>query len=266
MKPDWLFFDLDDTVLPQETSVLAALEDTCRLVADRCRFSTDQLMRFLCERADRLWQEVGYSDHVEQLGVAWWEGLWGRFDDGDDPELARLCEIAPDFRLRTWQTLLDRAQVIGPLDAHQLAEAFITYRLRRLIPYPETADVLNRLRSRYRLGMITNGAPDIQKAKLSRSGLDVYFGVVVISGEIGIGKPAPEMFRRALDAADVMPDEAVMVGNSLAHDIAGAQQVGMVGVWVNRHAQRPKTDVAPDAEVTDLLGLLDLFDGNDGPN
>ena len=75
-------FDLDDTLMPQETSVMEALAETCRLAAERCRCDTEELVGVVCAVADRVWREVGYSDHVDQLGIAWWEGLWGRFDDG----------------------------------------------------------------------------------------------------------------------------------------------------------------------------------------
>ena len=259
MNPRWLFFDLDDTLVPQETSVLAALEDTCRLIADRSRFGTDELVRYLCREAERLWRQVGYSDYIEQLGIAWWEGLWGRFDDGDDPELQRLREVAPTFRTRTWQALSDRCGVTEPGLADRLGQAFITYRLRRLIPYPEASEVLNRLQQQYQLGLITNGAPDIQRDKLTRSGLGTSFEVVVISGEVGVGKPDPGIFREALDRAGVSADAAVMIGNILDHDVAGAKGVGMRGVWVNRHAQRPAPGAALDAEVTDLRGLDDVL-------
>jgi len=259
MTPRCLFFDLDDTLVPQETSVLGALEDTCRLVSGRCQFDIDQLLRFVCEGADRLWREMGYSAHVDQLGIDWWEGLWGRFDEGCDAELRHLAEVAPVFRVRTWQAFLDRCRAGGAVAADTLAEAFVTYRRRRLIPYPEATQVLTRLQQRFRLGIVTNGAPDIQKDKLARAGLTAYFDPVVISGTVGVGKPEPGIFLHALETAAVGPDEAVMIGNNPAHDIAGAKQVGMRTVWVRRTPSQDPLGVTPDDVVPDLAGLVTLF-------
>lgn len=260
MNPTWLFFDLDDTLVPQETSVLAALADTCRLVADRCGRDTDELVRILCESADRVWRDIGYSPYVDRLGIAWWEGLWGRFDDGDDPELRRLAQIAPEFRTRAWQALLNRCNVPDAELAATLAQEFITRRQRRHIPYPDTVEVLCGLRTRFGLGLISNGAPDIQKDKLARSGLAGYFAPVVISGDVGVGKPEPAIFHHAMERAGVSADAAVMIGNSIEHDIAGAQSVGMRTVWVKREAVQGTPDVAPDVELPDLRGLVTLFD------
>ena len=259
MNPSWLFFDLDDTVLPQETSVLAALADTCQLVADRCRLDTDQIVRVACEVADRAWRETGYSDYVDRLGIAWWEGLWGRFDDGTDPEIARLRDVAPEFRTRTWQGLVDRCQVPDPALADTLERTFITFRQRRHIPYPEAVEVLTMLRGRFAIGMITNGAADIQKDKLARSGLAEYFDPVIISADQGVGKPDPAIFTAALQHVGAAPDATVMIGNSLEHDIAGARDAGMGTVWVNRVGAGVVPPVQPDAQVADLRGLLDLF-------
>jgi HAD superfamily hydrolase (TIGR01458 family) len=87
-----------------------------------------------------------------------------------------------------------------------------------------------------------------------------------------LGKPSPDFFRLALDATGVAPERAVMVGDDLAADVAGAQQVGIRAVLVRTgnasdpHAQPPSTAVQshvaatePDAVVeglADLPGLL----------
>ena len=62
------------------------------------------------------------------------------------------------------------------------------------------------------MAIVTNGAPDTQRTKLSRTGLDGIGLPTIVAGEIGIAKPNPEPFLRALDQLGIAPGEAVFVG------------------------------------------------------
>ena len=122
--------------------------------------------------------------------------------------------------------------------------------------------VLRELQSRYRLAVVTNGAPDLQREKLDGAGLAPYFAIVTISGEVGIGKPDPRIFAHTLAHLSVPPTEAVMVGNDLTRDIWGARKAGIAGIWVNRTgAEYLAGDTTPDAEITSLLELVQMFRG-----
>jgi HAD superfamily hydrolase (TIGR01458 family) len=78
-----------------------------------------------------------------------------------------------------------------------------------------------------------------------------------------LGKPSPDFFRLALEHAGIAPERAVMVGDDLAADVAGAQRVGMRGVLVRtgKGAERfPDAGTAiPDATIESLAVLPDLF-------
>lgn len=96
-------------------------------------------------------------------------------------------------------------------------------------------------------------------ADLAEAGLDVPWRAQAISADIGFLKPRPEIFHHALDALGVRTNEALMVGNSLLEDIAGAQKLGIAAAWLRS---------APDAEgvvpdyvlesVSDLLTIPEL--------
>lgn len=104
---------------------------------------------------------------------------------------------------------------------------------------------------------MTNGAPDLQRAKLGGAGLGPYFDAVIVSGEVGVGKPDPVPFALALAALGADPAEAVMVGDSLERDIAGARDAGIRGIWLDRAAAgRPPDGVVPDERISDLQQLL----------
>ena len=112
----------------------------------------------------------------------------------------------------------------------------VAERIRLLKPFPGALELLAQLRSRgVALGLVTNGTTDTQRAKIERVGLASRFDVVVIEGEFGIGKPAPEVFDHALASIDATPENAWMVGDDLERDIAGGRLAGLYTVWVDGH-------------------------------
>ena len=131
------------------------------------------------------------------------------------------------FREQVFDHALRQQMIESAEGSRDLAEAFSRERrlLQRLMP--DARETLTRLSARYALGMLTNGAPDLQREKIAASGLESLFKEVVISGVYGIGKPRPEIFLHLTDRLGVAPGEAVMVGNSLERDIAGARNAGI---------------------------------------
>ncbi len=83
----------------------------------------------------------------------------------------------------------------------------------------------------YRLGIITDGDPIKQWEKIIRLDLDDYFDGVFISDYLGVKKPHPKIFKKALRKMNVKAEEAVMVGDRLYSDIYGAKRVGMNTIW-----------------------------------
>ena len=77
-----------------------------------------------------------------------------------------------------------------------------------------------------------------------------------LEGEIGIGKPHPEAFEGALAALGVSSEPAVMIGDDLRVDIAGAQAVGLGTVWVDHRGQGPDERARPDRIVRSLAELV----------
>jgi putative hydrolase of the HAD superfamily len=107
--------------------------------------------------------------------------------------------------------------------------------------------------------MVTNGLSCLQREKVAASGLGTAFGAIVVSGELGCGKPEPEPLLTALQTLAIPPEAAIMVGDSLERDVAGARAAGVRSVWVNRTGSQHRDGPAPDHEVADLNGLLELL-------
>jgi len=93
-----------------------------------------------------------------------------------------------------------------------------------------TPALLETLRERgLKTGLVSNGfdPPDLARAELARLGVAQLLDVIVLAPEVGARKPDPAIFRHALDALGVAPERALMVGDTLATDIAGAKAIGM---------------------------------------
>jgi len=160
-----------------------------------------------------------------------------------------------------------RAQCFGDLAAETghdramgvaVAQAFAEERDQRAVdPLPGVPLVLEELCERYRLGLVTNGDPAMQRRKLEGLGLEDRFDTLVFAGYETAPKPDAKPFSIALEALSTPPERACHVGNSLSSDVAGARRAGIRSVWVpdeppSRDAGRTPT---PDAVLESLEGF-----------
>ena len=108
------------------------------------------------------------------------------------------------------------------------------------------------------MALITNGLSSIQRGKIDRFGLDLFFDCIIIEEEFGVGKPDPRVFQYALDQLAVQPWETMMVGDNLETDIAGAQSLGIYTVWVDwKGGGLPEgSPTTPDSTVRSVAELL----------
>jgi REG-2-like HAD superfamily hydrolase len=121
--------------------------------------------------------------------------------------------------------------------------------------YPETASVLARLKDQgYVVGAISNWEPRLE-ALLANHGLRAYFDFILASEAEGHVKPASTLFRKALELADVAPNQAIHVGDSYQDDVQGAQAVGLNAVLLGRDGGR-LFDYSPAIRSLDELFAL----------
>jgi len=117
---------------------------------------------------------------------------------------------------------------------------------QQVILFDGVLGVLDTLAAGYRLGALTNGNADVK-----RIGLDRYFSFAYSSADVGMSKPAPDMFHAALETSHARPGESIHVGDHLIDDIKGAADVGMHTIWANYTQQIPRRDhPTPSAEVS----------------
>lgn len=255
-----VLFDLDETLIEEVAPVLDALRATCEVAGLHGGIDAVALAATLRDTARRLWEAAPTYAEARALGISSWEGLRSCFP-GEHPTLRRLRDWAPEYRRDVWARSLAVHGLSDPELVDLLADRFPQERLARHAVYADAEPALRRLRARgLRLALVTNGPSDLQRQKLLASGLSGYFACVAISGEVGVGKPDPAIFGVALEPLGAVAGEAMMVGDTLARDVAGAQAAGIPSVWLNRrHAQRVEDQPRPDHEIDSLADLEPLL-------
>ena len=138
--------------------------------------------------------------------------------------------------------------------ARRLFEVYNEARFAATLPYPGVPDVLSDLKSRYQLGLVSNGNtyPD-------RVGLGDIFSFVILAQECGFAKPDPRIFDLALARSGCNAGQVVHVGDSLQSDILGANRYGIRSVWLNPGGAPNDTGVTPDHEISNLRELLEIL-------
>ena len=145
-----------------------------------------------------------------------------------------------------------------PTLAASIAAEFAVRRREIMRLFPESLGCLKAWRAAgVKLGLVTNGDASQQRDKITRHGLASYFDVIVIEGEFGAGKPDEAVYRHALDALGARPQGVCMVGDHLDFDVAGAQQFGLQGIWIDRAGAGLPAEcvVRPDRIIRSLTDL-----------
>jgi HAD superfamily hydrolase (TIGR01549 family) len=128
---------------------------------------------------------------------------------------------------------------------------------------PGARETIERLAKTVKLGVITNGSPDVQYRKLENLGVRHLLACIIVSEEVGIRKPDAGIFQKADECLKEKPGNILFVGDSYDADIAGAKNAGLKACWFNPNSvPRPRNDIAPDFEIKSLSQIPDLIENN----
>jgi putative hydrolase of the HAD superfamily len=233
-----VFFDLDDTLLDDDRCWRVAVSLTC----------TELALRH--PSLDRVMLEASYLENSPRL--------WATF--GNAPRTASGSSAARDLRLAPWQTVLDGCGVEEPGLAAEAVDSYERHRRETYVCFADVRPVIQRLRERLRVAVITNGPSEGQREKLDITGLTPLLDLVVVSGDLDVGKPDAAIFRFALDYLGLDPACVWHVGDSLVNDVGGARSAGLGSVWLNRRRLPPPEDApSPDHEIATLTELVALL-------
>ncbi len=225
-----LFFDLDDTIWAFSQNA----RDTFEEVYDSYNF-------------ERYFDSFDhYYTIYQQRNVE----LWAEYGDGKitKEELNKQRFFFP-------------LQAVGVNDeslAERYSNDFFAIIPTKSTLMPHAKEVLEYLSPKYNLYILSNGFRELQSQKMHSGGVAEYFKKVILSDDLGVLKPWPEIFHFALSATQSELRDSLMIGDSWEADITGANGVGMNQVFYNP-AGRTELPFSPTYQIDDLRDLINLL-------
>ncbi|SEN96822.1 putative hydrolase of the HAD superfamily [Mesobacillus persicus] len=208
-----VLFDLDGTLLDREASVLKFISN-----------QYNRLNKWVCHIPKE--QYINRFIGLDQNGYVWKDIVYQQF--------------VQEF-------------MITGLSPEDLLEDYVNQFKYNCIPFANLINMLDALvEKNFALGIITNGKDPFQMENIKSLGIEKYFKTILISESIGMKKPEPQIFEKALEILTVLPTESVFVGDHPHNDIKAAQRIGMKGIW-KRNAHWD--NVEADYIIDDLEGI-----------
>ncbi len=231
-----IFFDIDNTLFSTSTFAERARENSVdAMLAMGLRCAREDLLRELEETVHEF--SSNYEHHYDKL----------------------LSRLPLEATIGVNIPLVVAAGVV----------AYHETKFRELSSYDDVTEVLRVLaRTNLVLGVISNGITLKQMEKLIRLRVHRYIdpAAIFISDNVGVAKPNPKLYRRALDRAGIAPGEALYVGDHPINDVDAAKEAGMVTVWNRREGKHVEAQGrhAPDHVIFNFWDLLELVENRMG--
>lgn len=141
-----------------------------------------------------------------------------------------------------------------------LNDAFLNAMAEICAPLPGAVSLLNALKDKVKLGIVTNGFTALQEIRLQRTGLRDYFDLLVISEQVGVAKPDARIFEYAFEQMGHPPRSRVlMVGDTPESDILGGINAGLATCWLSSDGRTPPPAIKPTWQVASLPELEQLL-------
>ena len=220
---EWLSFDCYGTLINWEAGILGYVQPVLRRKG--CEVPGDEILNLYSEFEPRR-QQPPYRTYREVLaGVA--------------------RDLAGEFRVQ-----------LSDEEARGLADS-----IRNWEPFPDTIHALRRLKSRYKLAVLSNIDDDLFVLTAPKFG--VAFDGLVTAQQVQSYKPSLRNFETLLERLQIDKRKLLHLAESLYHDVAPARSMGIATVWVNRRQGRPAAATRliaeqPDIEVATVGELADL--------
>lgn len=145
-----------------------------------------------------------------------------------------------------------------PEYAKSLSDDFLDRTTRKTRLIDGTMELLEYLKPKYRMHILSNGFREVQYKKIKNSGLKPYFDKIILSEDAGINKPHANMFTYALVNTNSRRDQTIMIGDSWDADIVGAYNSRIAQIWFNPGDEKP-VDFAPTFTVKTLEEIKSIL-------
>jgi YjjG family noncanonical pyrimidine nucleotidase len=223
----WLLFDADNTLL------------------DFSKASKDSLW-ITFEQFGRQCSDEIYDVYKKVNGEVW-----------ADFEQNKIT--AEDLRPKRFEMLFEKIEETG-LSPLEFSVRYLENIVQTSEAYEGVPELLEELKSKYKISIVTNGLREVQRPRLERLDLMKHFDSVVVSDEIGVAKPHIDYFHHVYQSIHQPPvkEEILIVGDNLASDIQGGINFGIHTCWLN-HGKPNQTKIKPHFEIDHIHGISDLL-------
>lgn len=176
--------------------------------------------------------------------------FWRRFRESEiTKEQLRYHRLKDTFDACNFQ--------VGDEHINKMADLYLDYLPNHNHLFPDCLELLDNLKDRFQLHIITNGFDAVQARKLENSGLQPYFKYMLTAESAGVKKPNPLIFERALKDTGASIENSIMIGDSYEADILGARNAGLRTIWfTNSFSDNAESDEVTISELRQIQSLL----------
>lgn len=178
------------------------------------------------------------------------DAIWSEFERG--------LISAGDLSVERFRRFFQRVSI--DLEFESFAKQYLDLLSEAAFLYDGVEELLLELRGQYRMALLTNGLAEVQRKRLGLSPILCCFAGVIISEEVGVAKPDPRIFERALHRLNCADKSCVlMIGDSLSSDIRGGRDFGIDTCWYNPDGEPAPADCRPNYQISTLSELRNLL-------
>jgi len=163
----------------------------------------------------------------------------------EDLRYGRLIETFDTLQYKTSESLI-----------HTLSKEYIDYLPNHNLLFDGAIDILNYLKPKYQMHIITNGFEEVQHKKMHNSDLLPFFDQIITSEEVGVKKPNPKIFNYALEKSKAIANESIMIGDNFEADILGAKSVGMHTIFCEFNGEIATEKVITVNKLSEIKNYL----------
>jgi YjjG family noncanonical pyrimidine nucleotidase len=225
---DWLLFDADNTLFDFH----------------RCEGQALQLAM----------EDIGLSfvpkhhDLYRQINIQCWQ------------EYERRIISKEELRLKRFLLFFDAVQIEA--DPETFGTGYLQHLSTAAFLLEGALELLEQLKSNYRLALVTNGLKEVQRPRLEAGALNPFFEAIIVSDEIGYAKPHRPFFDYTFqEIGSPDKDKVLIIGDNLHADVKGGLDYGIHACWYNPEAVDRTEDVEPTYEIRSLGELEGILSG-----
>lgn len=221
-----VFFDLDHTLWDFEKNSAIAFE----VIIEKYKLGISH---------------AEFNRHYSPINAKYWK----LYRDGEiTHQDLRYSRLRDTFKMLDFD--IDEAML------HLVSEDYIALLPANSHLHDGAVEVLEYLKEKYSLHIITNGPDVVQELKLKNSNLVHYFDTVTNSELAGCKKPHAGIFEYALKAANADRAASVMIGDCIEADVQGALDCGIDAIFFNEHSQEAHPSIQQINHLLDLKNIL----------